>query len=298
MDMLHATAYSDTTLALPPIGSEVTVAALKPAHLRAEKRFHYTGQHVVVVGTGDVDHGALVAEVEAAFAALPAESPVPVVRPPFVFTGSDVRQRNDDQATTHLAYAFPTGGALDPHSAALQVAGQLVGGSWTSSQLPTFQSQVVLDVIGDKMGTQANSVQSFHHQYSDTGLFGVYAATTDQYAVKALSHSITDGFINLSNEIDPPALYEAKLHLARQLLANIDSPSHQALEIGRQLLQLGRRVHPVEAVARIDAVDGGAVKAAMRTYCNDKCHALAAHGQTWELMDYNWWRRLSYSLRY
>jgi processing peptidase subunit beta len=298
MDMLHATAYTDTTLALPVLGSLPTLTRISLAQLQADKAFRYTGQNLIVVGTGAIEHGELVSQVQAAFSSLPATAPAPVEKPAVMFTGSDVRQRNDSQAVTHLAYAFPTDGAASAHTVPLQVAGQLLGGSWNNSQVPTFQSQLLLDVIGDKMGAEAHQIQTFHVQYDNAGLFGIYAATTDQYAVKALSHSITDGFVRLSHAVEPPALYEAKLHLARQVLANIESPSQQANEIGLQLMKLGRRIHPVETVARIEAVDGGAIKAAMQKYCNDKCHALAAHGQVWEVQDYNWWRRLSYSLRY
>lgn len=93
-------------------------------------------------------------------------------------------------------------------------------------------------------------------------------------------------------------LYEAKQRIVTSIVSNLESASAQADEIGTQLLQLGRRVHPLEAVARVDAVDGGAVKLAVSRFCNDKCHALAAIGQTYELMDYLWFRRRSYSLRY
>ncbi len=59
--------------------------------------------------------------VDAAFTSLPAASPSPVVRPPFAFTGSDVRVRYDDAPLAHLAYAFPTAGHADPDSVPLQV---------------------------------------------------------------------------------------------------------------------------------------------------------------------------------
>ena len=228
--------------------------------------------------------------------AAPASGAV-IVRPPFAFTGSEVRVRYDDAPAAHLAYAFPTTGHADPDSVSLQVAGSLLG-AWTFPNYPTFQSQMLMDVVFDEGGTQATQVSSFHHQYSDTGLFGVYAQTPDEYSVMALSLSLTDGLSRLSHEVEPPALHEAKLHLARALVTELNNAEHQAAEIAAQLLQVGRRIHPLETAARLDAVDAGAVKKAMRRFCWDHCHVLSASGKVYELQDYNWWRRRSFRLRF
>ncbi len=61
------------------------------------------------------------------------------------------------------------------------------------------------------------------------------------------------------------------------------------------MLTYGRRMHPVEALARIDAIDAAAVKQVARRYFYDRDHALAAIGPIWELPDYNWIRGRSYS---
>ena len=50
--------------------------------------------------------------------------------------------------------------------------------------------------------------------------------------------------------------------------------------------------------ARIEAVDAGAVKAVMVRFCNDHCHAMAAMGPIFEMQDYSWFRRRTYSLTY
>ena len=62
-------------------------------------------------------------------------------------------------------------------------------------------------------------------------------------------------------------------------------------EIGRQLLQYGRRLHPTEIIARIDAVDAAAIKNIARNYFLDKDFALAAIGAVQNIPDYPWLRR-------
>jgi processing peptidase subunit beta len=64
------------------------------------------------------------------------------------------------------------------------------------------------------------------------------------------------------------------------------------------MLTYGRRIHPAEALDRVDAVDANAVKACANRYFYDRDPALAAIGPLTELPDYNWLRRRTYWLRY
>lgn len=82
------------------------------------------------------------------------------------------------------------------------------------------------------------------------------------------------------------------------ILAQLDGSTVICEDIGRQILSHGRRIHPAEALARIDAVDAAAVKNCATRYFYDRCHALAAVGPIFELPDYDWIRRKSYWLRY
>lgn len=298
-DHLHGTAFAGTALGRPVLGNLKSVSELTREQLLQFKAEHFTANRLVVVGAGDIDHSAFVQQIEKAFGSLPSKpaSGSPVVRQPAVFTGSDVRIRYDDMKLARLAIAYPTVGHTDADSVPLQVAQQLLG-SWSHPQVAPFHSQLVLDAVYDPMGVQASRVQSFHHQYADTGLFGVYAETPDQYSVFALTANILDSLTRLSYEIDPPKLAEAKNHLKASLLANLDNSSSVAQEIAKQLLVYGRRIHPSEAAARLDAVDAGAVKKAMRRFCNDADLAMAALGPVWELPDYTWLRRKTYWLRY
>ena len=60
MDNLHATAFDGTTLALPVIGSEPTVAQLTGIELKSFKNAHYTPNRMVVAAAGDITHEELV----------------------------------------------------------------------------------------------------------------------------------------------------------------------------------------------------------------------------------------------
>ena len=143
----------------------------------------------------------------------------------------------------------------------------------------------------------ANSISTFNTQYSDTGLFGVYSVA-EPVCLNNLMWTITDAMAQLSYRVDENLLQEAKNQLKMNMLAHLDGSTVICEDIGRQLLTYGRRIHPVEVLARIDAVDSKAVKAVANRYFFDRDHALAAIGPIWELPDYNWIRSRSYFARY
>ena len=92
--------------------------------------------------------------------------------------------------------------------------------------------------------------------------------------------------------------HSAKVSLKAAMLSNLDGHNNVAEEIGRSLLNYGRRMTPAETFSRIDAVTTDDIKATAYKFFNDKDHALAAVGGIHELPDYTWFRRHSYWLRY
>jgi hypothetical protein len=48
--------------------------------------------------------------------------------------------------------------------------------------------------------------------------------------------------------IHPIHSSNVSIHSSPQVVSGLESPSAQAVEIGQQLLQVGRRIHPVEVV--------------------------------------------------
>merc|ERR1711871_505470 len=88
---------------------------------------HYTGNRMVVVGAGAIDHNELVKLAETNFGGMPAESKTPVTLEPAVYTGSDIRMRYDDMTEAHIAYALPIGGWTDPDTFPFLVMQSMIG---------------------------------------------------------------------------------------------------------------------------------------------------------------------------
>jgi len=227
------------------------------------------------------------------FGKIPSEAPVPFHKEPAVFTGSDIRIRFDEWEEAHIAYAFPVGGWTDPDTFALLLM-QTMLGAWDKNTSPPhlkYSSSPLVHQIA--YNDWAHSIMPFNTQYSDTGLFGVYAVTPligAENTMKTIAHEL----IRFCYEVDEFRLHEAKVQLKASLLGHIDGSTQTAEDIGRQLLTYGRRLHPIEAITRVDAIDANAIRHAARRFFYDRDHAMAAIGPIWELSPYGIYRGRSF----
>ena len=283
-DLLHETAYPDSGLGRTILGPVENIKSISRAHLESYIKTHYTGPRIVVAGAGAVDHGALCTLADAAFGGLPSQRLAPALPPP-AFVGSQLTLRNDDLSLAYLAIGFETGGWTHPHAFPLMVLQTLLG-VWdrTMGAGPNMASQLCR-LVGSK--SLAHSLSTFNTTYTDTGLFGVYAVT-DAHNVSELSAEILYEMVRLCHNVSAEEVARAKTQLKTSLLGGLDGTTAICEDIGRQVLTYGRRMSPAEVVARIDAVDAAAVKAAARAYIDDKEVVTAGAGFCFEMPDANW----------
>ena len=296
-DRLHATAYRGTALGRTILGSEANIESITRDDIRTYVRRHYTAPRMVIAGAGAVQHDELVKLAEKLFSSVPSEPPAgqePYMEPAR-FTGSDILIRYDDMPLAHVTLGYQTAGWTDPDNFPLMLI-QTMLGSWDKSVHGGMHSssRMVSNVAKWEL---AHSISTFNTQYSDTGLFGVYAVA-EPTTLNNLLWAISDALTTLCYTVDDVLLNEAKNQLKMNMLSHLDGSTVICEDIGRQMLTYGRRMHPVEVLTRIDAVDKNAVKQAANRFFFDRDHALAAIGPIWELPDYNWIRSRSHFARY
>ena len=134
-DHLHATAFQQTGLGRTILGSADNVRTITRDNLSEYIKQHYTAPRMVLVGTGAVDHDALVKLAEKAFSGLStsgADVKSLVESDPAHFTGSDVRIRDDDMTTASFCVAFKGASWKSPDAVPLMVM-QAMLGSWDKS---------------------------------------------------------------------------------------------------------------------------------------------------------------------
>ena len=142
-----------------------------------------------------------------------------------------------------------------------------------------------------------HSYNTFNYQYSDTGLFGMVLSVPDNKLNDAMWY-VLDSLVRLCHNLTEEELVRAKTSLKASILASSDSNGQIADNIGKQVLQFGRRMSIQETFARIDAITVEDINITANKIINDEDHALAATGPLFELPDYNWIRRRSSWSRY
>jgi len=294
-ERLHETAYRGTMLGRTILGPEENIRSISRAQIADYVSAHYTAPRMVVAGAGAVDHNELVQLSDKLLGKVPSTGTRPVALEPAQFTGSDIRIRYDSMDLAHIAYAFPTTGWCDPDTFPLLVIASLLGNYDKNVNGSVHSSSGLVSNIAS--GNLAHSLSTFNTQYSDTGLFGVYA-TAEQYDLNQLMHEVTYAMTALCYDVDEDRLTSAKNNLKMNMLSQLDGSTQICEEIGRQMLTYGRRMHPSELLSRIDAVDVNAVKLCANRFFYDTDFALAAIGPIEELPDYNWLRRKTFWLRY
>ncbi|KAH8946277.1 hypothetical protein BDL97_12G086100 [Sphagnum fallax] len=297
-DHLHATAFQYSPLGRTILGPAANIRSITRANLQEYISTHYTAPRMVIAAAGAVQHEDLVSLAEKSFQSLstsPTTAAQLVEQEPAIFTGSEVRIRDDDQSLIHFAIALKGAAWTDPDSIALMVM-QTMLGSWNKNAIVGVHAG---SEMAQKIGANnlAESVMAFNTNYTDAGLFGIYAVAKPG-TVDDLSYCIMHELTRLIYRAAPDDVARARNQLKSSLLLHLDGTSAVAEDIGRQILTYGRRVPLAELFARIDAVDENTVKRVGARFIADQEVAIAAMGPTQDLPDYNWFRRRTYWNRY
>lgn len=297
-DHLHATAFQHTALGRTILGPAANIKSITKENIQDYISTHYTPSRMVIAGAGALEHKEIVELAGKLFNKLSTNA-VPATQfienDPAVFTGSEVRFRDDDLPLVHIALAFMGASWTDPDSIALMVMQTLLGG-WNKSAGAgkNMGSELAQKVAANEL---AESYMAFNTNYSDAGLFGVYAVSKPD-KVNDLSWAIMHEIGRLIYRVTEDDVIRARNQLKSCLLLHLDGTSAIAEDIGRQLLTYGRRLPLVELFARIDAVSAATVKRVANRFIYDKELAIACMGPTLDLPDYQWFRRRTYWLRY
>ena len=296
LDDLHETAYYGNALGRTILGPAENINTISQADIDNYLKSHYTANRMVIAGSGDFEHSDLVKEAEKLFGNV-ARDPVNGVQPymqPASFSGSDMITRFDDMEQVHCAIAFPVAGASDPDSVALMVLQNMLG-SWSKSSTAGTGKYSASPLISKLASTDtADSIMTFNTQYSDTGLFGFHGVVHPT-GLQSMLVQMMESIRSYSYDCDDIELNQAKNQLIMQVLGTLQSSASLTEEMGRQHLMFGRHLHPLETIARIEAVDGNAIRNACIRYFQDRDFAAVAIGPTIEYPDYGFLRHLTYS---
>ena len=119
--------------------------------------------------------------------------------------------------------------------------------------------------------------------YSDTGLFGIHAATGDE-DIEELMPVLLHELKRLTHDLDEKEVARTKAQMRAGLLMSLESPATRATQLARHLLIFGRVIPPHEQIERLDAVTVDDIKRLASTLFTSSKPTLTAIGPVDKLM--------------
>jgi predicted Zn-dependent peptidase len=244
-------------IARPIGGNPGTINAATRDAVWQHYRANYRPQDLVVAAAGAVDHATLVADVERALAAggwPMAEPSAPVARrstePAQIEDARPVVTARRLIEQTHLVIGAPALRAVDDARITMGVLNSVLGGGMSSR---LFQE------VREKRGL-AYSVYSFAAGYSDTGVFGMYAACARQ-TTRSVAGIMLDELRRLAADgISHDELTRAVGQLSGGSALALEDSDTRMTRLGRSELSTGEFADLDETLRRLALVTADDVR--------------------------------------
>ncbi len=239
-DKFAEAAFRDQTIGRPILGTPETVKAFTTTQIRNYLARHYTGDRMVVVAAGAVDHDTFVKLVDERFgkSIKPTGTQLRAI-PTAIYTGGDYRESRD-----------------------LMDAQVMIGFEGRAYQVRDFYcSQMLANILGGGMSSRlfqevreerglCYSVYAFHWGFSDSGLFGVHAATGAEDLEELIPVILTE-LAKAADGVEEQEINRSRAQVRSGLLMAQESPAARASQIARQMLLFGRPVSNIELMERL-----------------------------------------------
>ena len=237
-DRFTETAFRNQTIGRSILGTPETVKSFTSKDLHDFMGRQYAADRMVAVAAGAVKHDEFVREVEKRLGAFRARSDS--VPPPIAsYVGGDFREYRDlMDAQFILGFEGRAYHVRDFYAS--QLLSMILGGGMSSR---LFQE------VREKRGL-CYSVYAFHWGFSDTGIFGVHAATGES-DIAELVPVIVEELQKAGTQITREEVDRARAQYRAGLLMSAESAASRASQIARQIMLYGRPVTREELMDRL-----------------------------------------------
>ena len=239
--------FGDHPLGRPVLGTVESISDVSRSSVHGYYRRRYKPSQIVVAVAGNLDHAKVVRLVRRAFGEVLSGDVEPAPprggrTGPKVVGGVHVTRRPTEQANLVLG----TGGLAraDERRFALGVLNNALGGGMSSR---LFQE------VRERRGL-AYSVYSYHSQYADTGLFGVYAGCAPSRVDEVLSLCREQLDAVAHGGITAEEIARGKGQLKGSLVLGLEDTASRMHRLGKGELVYGEQLTVDEVIDRIDAV--------------------------------------------
>ncbi|WP_048646052.1 M16 family metallopeptidase [Nitratireductor soli] len=237
-DRFTETAFRHQAIGRSVLGTPETVQSFTSEQLRGFLERQYSADRMVIVAAGGLKHDDFVREIEDRLGSF--RSKAAGVMPQYAnYVGGDYREHRDlMDAQIILGFEGRAYHVRDFYAS--QVLSSILGGGMSSR---LFQE------VREKHGL-CYSIYAFHWGFSDTGIFGVHAATGKE-DIEALVPLILGELQKAGQQIGQDELDRARAQYRAGLMMARENPASRASQIARQLLLYGRPIDVDELMDRL-----------------------------------------------
>ncbi len=239
-DRFQETAYHDQAIGRSILGTPDTVAGFSADHLKTYLANHYQAPNMVLSAAGNVDHDKIVKLCEDRFSAF-SDRKVPEHKKATYSGGEYLATRDLMEAQILIGFEGRAYHVRDYYAS--QLLATVLGGGMSSR---LFQE------VREKRGL-CYSISAFHWGFSDSGIFGIHAATGEA-DLGELVPVILEQLQQAGSDIKIKEVDRARAQIAAGLLMSLESPASRAGQIARQILLFGRPISNKELLERINAI--------------------------------------------
>ena len=240
-DYFQAKAFENQAIGRNILGPAEKVLNYEATELKNYRQNHYGTNNMIVCAVGNINHQKFVDMVKARFNDFKNKTNFKIEEQNYT-GGFYAENRDIEQA--HILLGFKGFDYNSDNYYPATIFSTILGGGSTSR---LFQE------IREKRGL-AYTTYSFNNAHTRSGLFGIYAGTTND-ELKELMPVITDEIKKICNEkVSEKELSRAKVQLKASMLMGLESSSSSAEIMARQLLIFDRAIPVKEMVSRIENV--------------------------------------------
>ena len=267
-------AYPDQALGRPILGTAERVQSFRPAQLRRFLKSQYRTSSMILAAAGAVSHDALAKDLQTRFADL--QQPQPDRPDQAKYIGGDFR-KSLPLMETQIVLGFEGVSYNSEDFYTAQVLASVLGGGMSSR---LFQE------IRERRGL-CYSIYAFHWSFTDTGVFGIHAAT-GQDDVAELMPVLLNELRLISSELDQKEIQRIRAQMRAGLLMGLESPISRAGQIARHFATFGRVLEMEEIIEQIDAITIDDVASlAQRLFLSGGKPTISAIGPIGKLMPFD-----------
>jgi len=240
-DHFQEAAYPDQAFGRTILGPKELIKNITQDEINDYIKRQYSLSNIIVSAAGNLNVSDFEKMVEDKFSLLPSHKTEPASKA--IYTGGDFRQQKDLEQIQFLM-GFKGLALTSDNFYHQQILANIFGGSMSSR---------LNQEIREKRGL-VYSVYSFGMSYSDNGMFGIYAATSDDKVNELVDVACAEVH-KLTHDLKESELTRAKTQVKTGMMMSRENSISRAEKLAGNLSVFGRYITPEETIKEISEIE-------------------------------------------